>query len=467
MGKFFNTLHVKAVNREAFLTAFEWAMKKQGYVPCEADDAEISYMAAFSEGWISLSNGDDSVEELARLSQKFARDLKLASFTVEAVDSDFAILTLNTASRKTSRLVVGDGEGYGVEKAPIFIDDWKPLFQNGGVEEFLAATGENGVFVEDALCELGKILGIKPAVMAWCFDEFEKKIGRGGEVISLMFKKKAEKKLTLNTAFKKVFGEALEPLGFKHIKSKHPYFVKVVSDEIIHYVTIANDRADGRGWDGVKYKCFNVFCGVSTVYKSKIDFDTDPGKFHFNGFDSVSEIYAEHHRHDLDVNYCSSIRSFYYNPTDGEFMINALKKALAVTEKHVLPVIGEVVTLEKCLDYFELMNHNLFLVLEGGGEGLLCTKLFSADEYVMFCGRSSEREITQCRYELDSNLNLSPKRRASLEERIEYIMSGREEGKKKSYEIFANPELQEKAPAELERRRKENTEKLRGYGLEI
>lgn len=463
MGKFFNTLHVKAVNREAFLTAFEWAMKKQGYVPCEADDAEISYMAAFSEGWISLSNGDDSAEELARLSQKFARDLKLASFTVEAVDSDFAILTLNTASRKTSRLVVGDGEGYGVEKAPIFIDDWKPLFQNGDIEKFLAVIGQNSTFVEDDLTEIGGLLGISSYAMTADYDELS---GNEG-AFSLSFKKAAEKKLTLNAAFKQVFGEALEPLGFKLIKSKYPYFVKVVSDEIIHYVTIANDRADGRGWDGVKYKCFNVFCGVSTVYKSKIDFDTDPGKFHFNGFDSVSEIYAEHHRHDLDVNYCSSIRSFYYNPTDGEFMISALKKALAVTEKHVLPVIGEVVTLEKCLDYFELMNHNLFLVLEGGGEGLLCTKLFSADEYVMFCGRSCEREITQCRYELDSNLNLSPKRRASLEERIEYIMSRREEGKKKSYEIFANPELQEKAPAELERRRKENTEKLRAYGLEI
>lgn len=85
----------------------------------------------------------------------------------------------------------------------------------------------------------------------------------------------------------------------------------------------------------------------------------------------------------------------------------------------------------------------------------------------MFCGRSCEREIERCRRELDSNFNLSPKRRASLEERIKYIMSRREEGKKKSYEFFANPELQEKAPVELERRKKENMERLRLYGLNI
>lgn len=300
--------------------------------------------------------------------------------------------------------------------------------------------------------------------MTRCFDEFRED---DGDVFSLSFKKTAEKKYTLNAAFKQVFGEVIEPLGFKLIKSKHPYFVKVVSDEIIHYVTTANERADGRGWDGVKYKCFNVFCGVLTVYKSKIDFDTDPGKFHFNGFDSVSEIYAEHHRFDLDVNYCSSIRAFYYNPTDSKFMINALKKALAVMEKHVLPVIGEVVTLEKCMDYFEIMGHAVCLPFGYTGEGLLCTKLFSADEYVMFLDRSREREINECRRELDSNPNLSLKRKNSLETRIKFISEAREENKKKDYEFFADPELQEKAPAELERRGKENTEKLREYGLEI
>jgi len=30
--------------------------------------------------------------------------------------------------------------------------------------------------------------------------------------------------MTLNAAFKKVFGEALEPLGFKKIKGNYTYF---------------------------------------------------------------------------------------------------------------------------------------------------------------------------------------------------------------------------------------------------
>ena len=44
--------------------------------------------------------------------------------------------------------------------------------------------------------------------------------------------------LTLNAAFKQVLGEALEPLGFVKIKTKHPYYVRAVTDEIINVVTI-------------------------------------------------------------------------------------------------------------------------------------------------------------------------------------------------------------------------------------
>ena len=47
--------------------------------------------------------------------------------------------------------------------------------------------------------------------------------------------------LTLNAAFKQVLGEALEPLGFVKIKTKHPYYVRAVTDEIINVVTIKEE----------------------------------------------------------------------------------------------------------------------------------------------------------------------------------------------------------------------------------
>lgn len=117
MGKFFTALHVKADSKNGFVNAFEQLMKKDGYVPCAKEEAAFSYAAAFSEGgWVTLSNGDDSVSEIAKLSAKIAGDMKISCFTAEAVDSDFAILELHAPSGRTSRIVVGGGEGYGVEK---------------------------------------------------------------------------------------------------------------------------------------------------------------------------------------------------------------------------------------------------------------------------------------------------------------------------------------------------------------
>lgn len=416
--------------------------------------------------------------------------MNVTSFSVEVVDSDFAILTLNNGDT----VIFGDGSGYGIEESPKGERKfWEPLLADGKTwEQFCEVRGKNEVFVEDALCEAAPILGIDTKYIITDYNELldmaescktelaavatEAQTGRlrpkatgDKNIETLYFKEKtADKKskpMTLNAAFKQVFGEALESLGFKLIKSKYPYFVRVVSDEIIHYVTVANETADGRGSHGVKYKCFNVFCGVSTVYNGDIDFDENHAKYHSNFIDSLSEIYTRTHWSDLDMKYRASIMRFYYDPTDNNSLMAMLKKVLAVVEMYALPAIGKAVTLEKCMDYFGLMNHRIYPFLGGGGEGLLCTKLFSADEFVVFKDKYCERELEGLNREL--SLNPNPKRRASLETRIEYIMGEREEGKKQCYDFFIDSELQEKAPAELERRKKENTEKLRGYGLEL
>ena len=472
MGRFFSNLQIK-YNKSLleFKNSFCDLMKKRGLISCGEDETVLSYLLAFSDnGWVTLVSQDysENPKKASEDSKQIASALKTSAFSIEVVDSDFAFLKLTDQSGGDDEVIVGDGTGYGIEEPMRGTQKfWKPLLAEGRTwEQFPETVAKNAVFVEDTLEELAEILEIEPSYICADFEDITEK---GGSNVTTFYFKKAAKSntMSLNAAFKQVFGEALEPLGFKLIKSKYPYFVRVVSNEIVHYVTFANETADGRGAFGVKYKCFSIYCGVSTVYNSKIDFDTDPRKLFFCGLNSVFQIYTKSHWYDLDNEYSYSIYEFYYNPTSTEDMLKVLKRALKVTEDTALPVINPAVTLEKCMDYFGVMEHFICPTLGDSGEGLLCTKIFSADEFVMFCGRSCDREIERCRRELDSNFNLSPKRRASLEERIKYIMSRREEGKKKSYEFFANPELKEKAPVELERRKKENVEKLRQYGLNI
>lgn len=478
MGKFFNTLHVKSSNREAFIKGFEWIMKKEGFVPCaDNDEAEVTFAAAFSEGgWVSLSNGEDSADGLSGLSERLAKDLLLPSFTVEAVDSDFAILELCSPDKKTklrkSRLVVGDGEGYGVEKAPILIDDWQRLFQNGGVEEFLEAAGQDGVFVEDALCELGKILGIKPAVMAWCFDEFEEKIGRGGEVISLMFKKKAEKKLTLNAAFKQVFGEALAPLGYRLIKGKYPYFVRVVpGGEIIQVISVKKQSSflHAIGREG-----FTVLSGGATVYRPKIDLSVSP-RNNTRWLSDIQRVYIYSNRFNYDSDLSDILSELSFVENDSKSQLEAMKQALDHTKNIVIPALNKAFDVDSfariCFaEHDGLDPERHFDAVKGGelnpnyvdDEGLVLVKV---KDYQSFVDWSMEyRKSFNSRrvgYTFD---------KYSEEDFAEFcgkINEYKQQYLSKMSEIKNDTQFYNLIELELEKRKRMNIETLRSYGIDI
>jgi hypothetical protein len=70
-------------------------------------------------------------------------------------------------------------------------------------------------------------------------------------------------KLTLKSAFTKVFGEALEPLGFKKVKSRYPYYARLVNDEIVQVITIVS-RPDDQ---------FEILGGIATIYRQELSLD--------------------------------------------------------------------------------------------------------------------------------------------------------------------------------------------------
>lgn len=76
---------------------------------------------------------------------------------------------------------------------------------------------------------------------------------------------------SLQTEFVNYYKEKLEPLGFKKVKGRQPYFVRVVNDEIIHIITYVGVKSTEFG-----YKAFHLMCGVATVYRKEINFSVSP-----------------------------------------------------------------------------------------------------------------------------------------------------------------------------------------------
>lgn len=469
MGKFFTALHIKSNSKDQFIKLFTQLMKKDGYVPCSEDEAALSYAAAFSEGgWVTLSNGDDSVGELSKLSAKIARDMKTSCFTAEAVDSDFAILELHAPSGRTSRVVVGDGEGYGVEKAPFSADDWKPLLQNGDIEKFLAVIGQDSTFVEDDLAELGGLLGISGFAMTADYDELS---GNGG-AFELSFKKASEKALTLNAAFKRVFSEALEPLGFKLIKSKYPYFVRVVpGGEIIHVITVKKQSSflHAIGREG-----FTVLSGAATVYRPKIDLSVSP-RNNTRWLSDIQRVYLNSNRFNYDSDLSDILSELSFAENDYQSQLEAMKQALNHTKNIVFPALNKAFDVDSfariCFaEHDGLDPERHFDVVKGGklnpnnvdDEGLVLVKV---KDYQSFVDWSMEyRKSFNSRrvgYTFDKYLE------EDFAEFCGKINEYKQQYLSKMSEIKNDTQFYNLIELELEKRKRMNIETLRSYGTDI
>lgn len=473
MGKFFTALHIKSKCKDQFIKTFTQLMKKDGYVPCSEDEAAISYAAAFSEdGWVTLSNGDDSTNELSKTAKKITEGMDTLCFTAEVVDSDFAILNLFTQNGSESRVIVGNGSGYGIEKAPFLADMWKPLIQSGDESEFVRTLGLENTFVEDTLYDIGKIFGITPSVMTWCYDEFEEEIGHDGNVIFLSFRKTAEKKISLNAAFKQVFGEALEPLGFKLIKSKYPYFVRVVpSGEIIHVITVKKETSY---LHAIRREGFTILSGTATVYRPKIDLSVSP-RDNTRWLLDIRRIYINTNRFNCDPDLLNSLSELSYAEDNRESQLEAMKLSLEYTKNIVIPALNKAVDIDSfariCFIEHDGLNPEWhFDAVKGGelnpndvdDEGLVLVKV---KDYPSFVDWSMEyRKIINSRrvgYKFD---------KYSEEDYTEFcskIGEYKQQYISKMSDIKNDTQFYDMIELELEKRRCLNIETLRSYGLEI
>ena len=226
MGMSFTTAHIynaQALTKAQFKKAFTDMMKAKGYTASDEENAALTYTLVFAPDrkWVTvLTDGADARREAAEL----AKGLKSYAVMIGIMDSDFAELSLfdETGAHKDT-LTLGDS--YLEDAAPMGAPAaWQPLLCDSW-EQVQEIQNGSYIFAEDALAQFAPIIGMDSGDILLDNDN-----AADNNAVVLHFKKAAEKKLTLNSAFIKVFGEALEPLGFVKIKSKYPYFVRNVGN---------------------------------------------------------------------------------------------------------------------------------------------------------------------------------------------------------------------------------------------
>ena len=97
-----------------------------------------------------------------------------------------------------------------------------------------------------------------------------------------ILKRRVRKKLTLNAAFKQVFGEKLVSMGFKFIGGRS--FVRVIDDEVIQTVSCVKGSPLGAyGLDERSDVIYRIWFAISTVYDDEMLFKPNRCQTGFKG----------------------------------------------------------------------------------------------------------------------------------------------------------------------------------------
>ncbi len=439
MGSFFTSTQIynpNLLDREQFINFFCEEMKKNGYVTCNSDESEVSYILRFSDEckWVTLVS--EAYEQGNQLSQsdtgKIAKMLKTVCINTTVIDSDCATLDLyDKSGKRKDSLIMGRADDYFGDDIPEPIENvWSPLLEKGYLwGKLLDVRNGDYVFVEEGLAKIAPILGIDNISFS-----AEDAVSDDSSTVILDFKKarpsiimsqagkeiKSPKPITLNAAFKQIIGKALEPFGFKVIKGRHPYIVRVINNEILHIITFRTESPDYSEGD----KAFAIMGGIATVYRKKITLDQSPIQ-NYIWFNYMFDFY-EALTDERDANVVSQLfRSCYYSDKP-ESLISVMNAGAENLIKYVLPVMGKINDIDSSLDYMRKFKKPC--------NSVQCTKI--------------------CEYYPDED------------EAFLYFLSD----KKEEYaNILANfnidKELHNWVMMEIENRKSENTEILKAYDL--
>lgn len=142
-----------------------------------------------------------------------------------------------------------------------------------------------------------------------------------------------------------MYAEELGKYGYVKIKGRHPYFVRMVGDEIIHIMAYQPDYCLKQ-----YHKRFDIIGGVATVYTGRIDPEESP-RDNLSWFQSNAQILGKQNRYNYDDDYVVQELKFLYKDGDEESMMEALRHSLEMTKKHLLPTLDKVQTLKDCVEY--------------------------------------------------------------------------------------------------------------------
>lgn len=465
MGSFFTSSQIYNPNRldcNQFINFFCEEMKKSGYVPCNSDESEISYILRFADHckWVTITSESYEQGNQTALSDtaRIAKMLKTTCINTTVIDSDCAVMEMYVKSgQKANTLIVGRADDYFGKKPKISEQVWKPfLAESMTWEQFcnIINDSEDYTFVEDCLSVLAPVIGMNEDNILFSADD----ANEDEQTVFLNFKKaetKKEKKLTLKGAFKQVYGKALEPLGFIYAKTKKPCYLRLVDNDMVHIIALSDNTSS-----------LNIESGIFTLYRNKLDLNDHKMDNYWLKF--TGSFYCAAHPHDMGITYPSCQNIFQYRKDNTESMVSALKASLEEVIKWVITVMDNVKTLEDFMYYQRLVKipQEYYAVCDRINLSSLLpysdgAAVFALDDPFVVPKLGREHRLLYADYGLEHNEITEE----AYQELVKRINADYDNDCGLISYVVNNPEFVKQTKLELERRKAENLIILKMYGI--
>ena len=188
--------------------------------------------------------------------------------------------------------------------------------------------------------------------------------------------------MTFNACMKKHFDEAFGPYGFKKLKSKYPYWGRMIGDEILQIITYKNE------WSMKPYKDFSIWGGVATVYRKKIDLDISPKDQDW--IIDARDFFRRKNSDFEEIQKKTGCSNNLFLIGNDENMIDRVRNAVNLFLKYMMPEFERINNIQSCYDFFVRHNGVLLNVLRyktgerltDENEGIIQFDMVTIDEYI-------------------------------------------------------------------------------------
>lgn len=437
----------------------------QGYVQCSEKEAELSYLIAYSQNeicnWLTIigshwnNNAYDAASDPLALSMIFQQ----YSIQLTTNRNGDALLALSDASGESAgTIVVGTPILNQYNSTEINKDSWNCFLSSissaFSLDEFIERLSSSET---DVASQISLLLPIRQEQLLADIDTEP----RNCVCIKLYFKKQSEtiKKVTVKSVFKRIYGDALIPLGFKWAKTKEPCFIRVINEEIIHIIGIHD----------MKPSFIVPFGGVTTMYRANLMLDKTY-RDTSNWLPSVRQFWGWTHT-DTDEAPDPRIGSkFYYNIDSPNSIECVVSSALTETIRWILPALNSVQSLQDFPNYYERCYSTLLpfctLPLKSTDFGT-----FEADAVIRYLLGDIDLQFEHYNTEVSKRQALSdafdPKKNSP--DNIQYLRNRAKARMDAIYQSIISfdtqHEIKQQALSELQHRRDSNLNTLHTYGI--